>query len=321
MVPNLLPLASIPLMESDFIDHSLIPSALPPWPTCCFLYTTEILLPQGLWTGSPLTPPSPIICMTHSLSFYMSLWGVSIFYWKLQPPHLPSTKLPPHSNFFSYLCYCLTSPLNVTPYKGKIKLSNLLFMAVFPRPTTVSGTKQFLNKITAEWMNEWMRERMPEKTPQHTYLFTDCSCHGDWEGSDIASAQVFTFPLVAEEFQLPFLFLVQGVAIANLDRHSRWHWRVALAPEDSWSPGLRVSSLNSPPCGFTVLAGTWTPLGLGLFQVSLYLRLLMSDKLSKGSQVQSLSLGQADGLYLFLTITAPLCSPHWEPNCLGELWC
>ena len=51
------------------------------------------------------------------------------------------------------------------------------------------------------------------------HLFTDGSRHGDREGPHIAAAQVFTFPLVAEELQLPLLLLVQGVAVANLDRH------------------------------------------------------------------------------------------------------
>jgi len=47
-------------------------------------------------------------------------------------------------------------------------------------------------------------------------LFTDSSCHRDWEGPDIPSTQVFTFPLVAEELQLPLLLLIQGVAVSNL---------------------------------------------------------------------------------------------------------
>ena len=52
------------------------------------------------------------------------------------------------------------------------------------------------------------------------HLFTDGSRHGDREGPHIAAAQVFTFPLVAEKLQLPFLFLIQGVAVANLNIHT-----------------------------------------------------------------------------------------------------
>ena len=68
------------------------------------------------------------------------------------------------------------------------------------------------------------------------HLFTDGSRHGDREGPHIATAQVFTLPLVAEELQFPLLFLVQGVAVANLDRHTGrlgvvgWS---SFAPEDS----------------------------------------------------------------------------------------
>lgn len=53
--------------------------------------------------------------------------------------------------------------------------------------------------------------------PVHPHLFTNSPCHGDGEGPDIASAQVLTFPLVAEQLQLPLLLLVQGVAIPNLN--------------------------------------------------------------------------------------------------------
>lgn len=50
------------------------------------------------------------------------------------------------------------------------------------------------------------------------YLFTDCSCHCDWEGPDISSTQILTFPLVAEELQLPFFFFIQRVTISNLNK-------------------------------------------------------------------------------------------------------
>lgn len=145
-------------------------------------------------------------------------------------------------------------------------------------------------------MNEWKDARaIPSaRLAIHAHLFTDRSCHGDREGPDIATTQVFTFPLVAEELQLPLLFLIQGVAIANLDRHRGWHAGVTLAPEGSWSPGLRLCSLNTLPFGFTVFVGTWTPPGWGLFQWVSTWDCWPSKGLPKGSKLQSPILGQAN---------------------------
>lgn len=145
-------------------------------------------------------------------------------------------------------------------------------------------------------MNEWKDARaIPSaRLAIHAHLFTDRSCHGDREGPDIATTQVFTFPLVAEELQLPLLFLIQGVAIANLDRHRGWHAGVTLAPEGSWSPGLRLCSLNTLPFDFTVLVGTWTPPGWGLFQWVPTWDCWPSEGLPKGSKLQSPILGQAN---------------------------
>lgn len=71
-------------------------------------------------------------------------------------------------------------------------------------------------------MNGWQRNPSPLPGTR-AHLFTDSTCHRDWEGPDIPSTQVFTFPLVAEELQLPLLFLIQGVAISNLHRHRGCH--------------------------------------------------------------------------------------------------
>lgn len=76
---------------------------------------------------------------------------------------------------------------------------------------------------------------MPEKalfTPQNpAHLLTNGSCHRDWEGPDIPAAQVLTFPLVAEKFQLSLFLLIQGVAISDLNRHREYSMEeVALAP-------------------------------------------------------------------------------------------
>lgn len=60
--------------------------------------------------------------------------------------------------------------------------------------------------------------------PIHPHLFTDGSCHGNRKGSDIPSAQILTFPLVAEELQLPLLLLIQGIAVSNLNTQ-RTAWR------------------------------------------------------------------------------------------------
>lgn len=60
--------------------------------------------------------------------------------------------------------------------------------------------------------------------PIYPYLFTNGSCHGNGEGSDVPSAQILTFPLVAEQLQLPLLFLIQGVAVSNLNTQ-RTAWR------------------------------------------------------------------------------------------------
>lgn len=54
----------------------------------------------------------------------------------------------------------------------------------------------------------------------HTHLLTNGSSHGDREGPDIPSAQILTFPLIAEQLQLPLLLLIQGVAVSDLDTQS-----------------------------------------------------------------------------------------------------
>lgn len=61
-------------------------------------------------------------------------------------------------------------------------------------------------------------EKHPSSLPRiHAHLFTNSSSHCDWEGPHIPSAQVFTFPLVAEELQLPLFFLIQGIAVSDLN--------------------------------------------------------------------------------------------------------
>lgn len=48
------------------------------------------------------------------------------------------------------------------------------------------------------------------------YLLADGSSHGHRERPHIASAQVLTLALVAEELELPLLLVIQAVAVAHL---------------------------------------------------------------------------------------------------------
>lgn len=66
-------------------------------------------------------------------------------------------------------------------------------------------------------MNCTTGEQHPSSLPRtHAHLFTNGSGHRDGEGPHVPSAQVLTFPLVAEELQLPLLFLIQRIAVSDL---------------------------------------------------------------------------------------------------------
>lgn len=57
------------------------------------------------------------------------------------------------------------------------------------------------------------------------HLFTDGSGHCHGEGPDVSSAQVLPLPLVAEELELSFLFIIQTVAVSHLfNNNSSGQW-------------------------------------------------------------------------------------------------
>lgn len=54
-----------------------------------------------------------------------------------------------------------------------------------------------------------------------TYLFADCTRHRHWEWPHIAAAQVLPFALVTEELEFSLLLIIQAVAVAYLQTHTR----------------------------------------------------------------------------------------------------
>lgn len=53
---------------------------------------------------------------------------------------------------------------------------------------------------------------------QYAYLLTDGAGDGEGERPDVATAQVVSLALVAEDLQLPLLLLIQRVAVAHLQK-------------------------------------------------------------------------------------------------------
>lgn len=68
----------------------------------------------------------------------------------------------------------------------------------------------FLSFILARLIRESAKIKML------LYLLADGTSHSYWEESDDASAQVLSFPLLAEQTQLLLLLLVQSVTVLRL---------------------------------------------------------------------------------------------------------
>lgn len=71
-----------------------------------------------------------------------------------------------------------------------------------------------------------------------SYLLTDGPHHRNREGTNIATAQVLPFPLVAEELEFSFLLVVQAVAVAYLDANITYMFSILTWDAVLWSSRL-----------------------------------------------------------------------------------